>query len=61
MWPRAATCSRPERSARAGGVTLLKNRVTGVVDLEGVAPLPVAESAPGEWSELAHGMAEAVR
>jgi two-component system chemotaxis sensor kinase CheA len=48
-------------SARAGGVTLLKNRVTGVVELEGVAHLPVAESAPGEWSELAHGMAEAVR
>jgi hypothetical protein len=27
-------------SQRTGGVTLLKNRVTGVVDLGGVAPLP---------------------
>jgi two-component system chemotaxis sensor kinase CheA len=38
---------------RASGVTLLKNHVTGVVDLGGVAPLPVAEPAPaGEWSQV---------
>ena len=38
---------------RAGGVTLLKDRVTGVVDLGGVAPLPVAENAPGNFNEFA--------
>jgi two-component system chemotaxis sensor kinase CheA len=44
-------------SRRTGGVTLLKNRVTGVVDLSGVAPLPVQENTPNELSEFA----EAVR
>ena len=44
-------------SQRTGGVTLLKNRVTGVVDLGGVAPLPVEGNAPGEWNSIA----EAVR
>jgi two-component system chemotaxis sensor kinase CheA len=44
-------------SRQAGGVTLLKNRVTGVVDLGSVPPLAVAESASGEWKQ----MAEAVR
>jgi two-component system chemotaxis sensor kinase CheA len=48
-------------SARAGGVTLLKNRVTGVVELSGVPPLPVEESAPAEWGQFANGMAEAAR
>jgi two-component system chemotaxis sensor kinase CheA len=48
-------------SARAGGVTLLKNRVTGVVDLGGVPPLPVQESGPGEWGQFTGGMAEAAR
>jgi two-component system chemotaxis sensor kinase CheA len=38
-------------SQRAGGVTLLKERVTGVVDLGGVALLPVVENAAGEWAE----------
>jgi hypothetical protein len=33
------------------GVTLLKSRVTGVVDLGGVAPLPAGEEAPSEWSQ----------
>ena len=33
-------------SQRTGGVTLFKERVTGVVDLGGVPPLPAAESAP---------------
>jgi two-component system chemotaxis sensor kinase CheA len=44
-------------SQRTGGVTLLKNRVTGVVDLGGVAPLPMDRNAPAAWGELA----EAVR
>ena len=44
-------------SQRTGGVTLLKQRVTGVVDLGGVPPLPVAESAQMEWNQVA----EAVR
>ena len=48
-------------SARAGGVTLLKNRVTGVVELSGVPPLPVDESAASEWSQQTSGMVEAVR
>jgi two-component system chemotaxis sensor kinase CheA len=34
---------------RTGGVTLLKNRVTGVVDLSGAAPLAAGEAAPAEW------------
>ena len=37
---------------RTGGVTLLKNRVTGVVDLGGVAPLPAGEDAAAEWSQV---------
>lgn len=37
----------------AGVVTLLKNRVTGVIDLAGVAPLTVAEPGPRGWSEYA--------
>ncbi len=37
-------------SQRTGGVTLLKDRVTGVVDLGGVPPLPVQEqSGAGQW------------
>ena len=31
---------------RTGGVTLLKSRVTGIVDLGSVAPLPAAQQAP---------------
>jgi two-component system chemotaxis sensor kinase CheA len=37
---------------RTSGVTLLKSRVTGVVDLGGVAPLPASEEAPAEWSRI---------
>jgi two-component system chemotaxis sensor kinase CheA len=37
---------------RTGGVTLLKNRVTGVVDLGGVAPLPAGEVVAAEWSHV---------
>jgi two-component system chemotaxis sensor kinase CheA len=38
---------------RTGGVTLLKNRVTGVVDLGGVAPLPLEQNAAAEWECIA--------
>jgi two-component system chemotaxis sensor kinase CheA len=53
-------------SARAGGVTLLKNRVTGVVDLGGVPPLPVdplsvEENGPGPWGPVGNEMAEVAR
>ena len=48
-------------SARAGGVTLLKNRVTGVVDLGTVPPLPVQENSSAEWSQFAGGLVEAVQ
>jgi two-component system chemotaxis sensor kinase CheA len=36
-------------TSRAGGVTLLKDRVTGVVDLGGVPPLPVDQSATNAY------------
>jgi two-component system chemotaxis sensor kinase CheA len=39
-------------SQRTGGVTLLKNRVTGVVDLGGVASLPLERNAPCELGEF---------
>jgi two-component system, chemotaxis family, sensor kinase CheA len=42
---------------RAGGVTLLKNRVTGVVDLCGVPPLPVSEGTSNEWNQVAETVA----
>jgi two-component system chemotaxis sensor kinase CheA len=48
-------------SARAGGVTLLKSRVTGVVNLGGVPPLPVEEAASAEWNQYGNEMAEATR
>jgi two-component system chemotaxis sensor kinase CheA len=38
-------------SQRTGSVTLLKKRVTGVVDLAAVAPLPATENAAREWAE----------
>ncbi|MGD0830280.1 MAG: chemotaxis protein CheW [Terracidiphilus sp.] len=37
---------------RTGGVTLLRDRVTGVVDLGGVAPLQAGEVAAAEWSHV---------
>jgi len=40
-------------SQRTGGVTLLKERVTGVVDLGVVAPLPAVEQASSELGEFA--------
>jgi two-component system chemotaxis sensor kinase CheA len=44
-------------SQQTSGVTLLKNRVTGVVDLVGVPPLPVTESAPSEWNQMVETVA----
>lgn len=44
-------------SQRTGGVTLLQERVTGIVNLGGVPPLPAEEQTQGEWNQ----MAEAVR
>jgi len=43
-------------SQRTGGVTLLKQRVTGVVDLGGVPPLPVAGNAQMEWNQVAEAI-----
>ncbi len=43
----------------AGGVTLLKERVTGIVDLSGVQPLPVqaaGEMQQSEWNALPEGV-----
>jgi two-component system chemotaxis sensor kinase CheA len=42
---------------RTGGVTLLKNRVTGVVDLCVAAPLPAAQQAAVECSQNAETVA----
>jgi two-component system chemotaxis sensor kinase CheA len=39
--------------ARTEGVTLLKERVTSVVDLGGVPPLPAMETAPEGWQQTA--------
>ena len=41
---------------RTGGVTLLKEHVTGIVDLGSVAPLPEAELAGNQWSEVAESV-----
>jgi len=42
---------------RTDGVTLLKNHVTGVVDLGGVAPLAAEGEVSGEWSQTVETMA----
>jgi two-component system chemotaxis sensor kinase CheA len=42
---------------RTGGVTLLKSRVTGVVDLGAVPPLPADESRSNEWNGIAETLA----
>ena len=42
--------------ARTEGVTLLKDRVTGVVDLGGVPPLPADEGAPQGWQQTAEAL-----
>jgi two-component system chemotaxis sensor kinase CheA len=44
-------------SQRTGGVTLLKDRVTGVVDLAGVQPLPVCENVSEDWAQIAETVA----
>jgi two-component system chemotaxis sensor kinase CheA len=42
---------------RTGGVTLLKSRVTGVVELAGVAPLSAMEQAQSEWNQVGETVA----
>jgi two-component system chemotaxis sensor kinase CheA len=44
-------------SQRTGGVTQLQDRVTGVVDLTGVPPLPAAENTRQEWNRIAETVA----
>jgi two-component system chemotaxis sensor kinase CheA len=39
-------------SQRTEGVTLLKDRVTGVVDLGSVPALPTGDQEPSEWNQL---------
>jgi two-component system chemotaxis sensor kinase CheA len=43
-------------SMRTTGVTILKNRITGVVDLAGVAALQAAETAATEFGEFAESV-----
>ena len=42
--------------ARTDGVTLLKDRVTGVVNLGAVPPLPAAETALEQWPQAAEAL-----
>ncbi len=42
---------------RTEGVTLLKDRVTGIVGLSVIEPLPAVESVCAEWNEAAEAMA----
>ena len=42
---------------QAGGVTLLKQRVTGVVDLAGIQQLPAADSAAAQWDRTPEAVA----
>jgi two-component system chemotaxis sensor kinase CheA len=44
-------------SQRTGGVTLLKNRVTGVVDLGSVPPLPPEANVNNEWNQVGETVA----
>jgi two-component system chemotaxis sensor kinase CheA len=44
-------------SQRTGGVTLLKDRVTGVVDLSGVQSLPVEDIPNEQWNQRAETLA----
>jgi two-component system chemotaxis sensor kinase CheA len=39
-------------SQRTGGVTLLDNRVTGVIGLGSVPPLPDEDVTPGAWEPI---------
>jgi two-component system chemotaxis sensor kinase CheA len=40
-------------SKQTSGVTLLKSRVTGVIDLDAIAPLPIDTNGTSEWSQMA--------
>jgi len=42
---------------QAGGVTLLKQRVTGVVDLAGIQQLPAADIATAQWDRTPEAVA----
>jgi hypothetical protein len=42
---------------RTGGVTLLKEHVTGVVDLGNVPPLPADEHQTADWNRIAETLA----
>ena len=45
-------------SQRTGGVTLLKDRVTGIVDLAGVQPSAgSAKTRSAEWNQIAETLA----
>jgi two-component system chemotaxis sensor kinase CheA len=44
-------------SNQAGGVTLLKDRVTSVVDLGGVTPLPAADNTADPWDRISETVA----
>jgi two-component system chemotaxis sensor kinase CheA len=48
-------------NTRAGGVTLLKSRVTGVVNLGGVPPLPPDEPSSDQWNQAGSGLVEVGR
>jgi two-component system chemotaxis sensor kinase CheA len=43
-------------SQRTGGVTLLQDHVTGIVDLASVAVLPANQSSPEEWNRIAESV-----
>jgi len=44
-------------TSRTGGVTLLKEKVTGVVDLGGVPPLPIEQEQSVNWNQTAESLA----
>ena len=50
--PPAATCFDSGSSQRTDGVTLLKDHVTGIVNLAGVSSLPAADIPSSQWSEM---------
>jgi two-component system chemotaxis sensor kinase CheA len=54
----AAGCAVSEAGSRqpTGGVTLLGNRVTGIVDLARVPPLTVGEALPAAWEPMAEAL-----
>jgi two-component system chemotaxis sensor kinase CheA len=44
-------------SQPAGGVTLLNERVTSIVDMGAIAPLPVTEKVPAQWEQIPEAVA----